>query len=119
MATTRAPAGLSRSSATLWRKLTKDFEFRIDELRILEDACRTMDLIDRLEEELSTAKLVVDGSMGQPVASPLATEIRQHRGTLVRLFAALKLPADEDSPAARSEAGRKLVSFRYTMDRGA
>jgi hypothetical protein len=106
------PAGL-KDSAKLWRTLTKDYEFRPDEMRILEDACRTMDLIDRMECELKDAQLVVKGSMGQPVSSPLATEIRQHRGTLARLFSALKIPAEDDA-SARSAAGRALVSVRYS-----
>ena len=54
--------------------------------RVLEDAARVADLIERMQEELDAdAPFVMKGSMGQPTASPLVSEIRQHRGTLTLL----------------------------------
>lgn len=96
----KTPTKLSAKARAIWTGITRDYELRADELRVLEDACREVDLIERLELELRDSKLVVEGSMGQPVASPLVQEIRQHRATLARLFAALKLPADEGGSGA-------------------
>jgi hypothetical protein len=59
MAEPRAPAGLGATGA-----------FAVA-LRILVDACREADIVDRLEATLADAELMVKGSMGQLVASPL------------------------------------------------
>lgn len=62
--------------------------------------------MEPLEAELSDAPLMVKGSMGQLVASPLVSEIRQHRMVLASLLKSLKLPG------APADAQRKqnLVS---------
>ena len=117
MATVKPPAHLGAKALAVWKSTTAEFELRADELRVLEDCCREVDLIERLEEALGGSDLVVEGSMGQPVASPLVTEIRQHRATLARLFASLKLPADagsaESQAAERSSAARKAANARW------
>lgn len=111
------PEGLSERSRTLWRSIVNVYDLRGDELRILEDACREAMLIDRLDRELEAgAPLTVKGSMGQTVASPILTEIRQHRSTLAALFAKLTLPDDEVSPdgmATRSTKARAAANARW------
>ena len=100
MTTQRAPAvpkGLQAKGRKLWRDITTKYSLRADELRVLEDACREADLVDRLEGALESAPLTVAGSMGQPVANPLVQEIRQHRNVLAGLLGKLKLPDDESS----------------------
>jgi hypothetical protein len=94
VATKPAPKNLGAAGRKMWKAVCSTYVLRPDEYRILEDACREVDLIDRLEEALQDAELIVHGSMGQPVANPLVQEIRQHRGQLRQLFAALKLPDD-------------------------
>lgn len=117
MAVVEPPEGLGVKALAVWTGINKDFSLRYDELQVLEDCCREIDLISRLEVELSTSDLVVDGSQGQPVSSPLVTEIRQHRATLARLFAALKLPADAGAAAQdaadRSSSARKAAQTRW------
>jgi hypothetical protein len=118
----RVPAGLGRSGSDLWADVTEAYEFRPDELRILADACREADLIDRLEDEIQDSPLIVKGSMGQPAPSPLMTEIRQHRATLKTLLVALKLGEVEDAAprgmsshrgVTPSEAGRRAARRRW------
>lgn len=101
----RAPAGLGRRGKALWKAVTDDYELRVDELLILEEACREVDLIDRLNEAIGAEgfELIVTGSMGQPVTSPLAQEIRQHRTLVAQLLARLKLPDGEEG-APRSDS---------------
>jgi hypothetical protein len=100
-----APDGLGPRGGALWRSVVDVYELRADELSVLEDACREAALIDRLDSALMGAKLVVKGSMGQDVASPLVQEIRQHRMTFASLMARLKLD-DADGGEAASPAGR-------------
>lgn len=108
------PEGLGDKALVVWTEIAGNYDLRIDELRVLEDACREIDLIERLEGELLHADLIVTGSMGQPVASPLVQELRQHRGVLARLLGWLKLP-DEEAPAkgAASASARQAAMARW------
>lgn len=111
---TPAPKGLGLEARRLWRGTLKDFDLGPAELRILEDACREVELIERLEAELQGADLVVIGSRHQPVVNPLIQEIRQHRGVLKQLLGALRLPDDADSASwdglSASDRGRRLAN---------
>lgn len=109
------PAGLGAKARAVWTRITKDYELRPDERRLLEDACREVDLIERIEKALSKGDLLVQGSMGQQVTNPLVAEVRQHRTTLARLFNQLHLPDDGDelSPGAASAAARDLANRRH------
>lgn len=109
----KAPAGLGVKAKHLWSEITENYDLRVDELRILEDACREIDLVERLEAELKGADLVVNGSMGQPVASPLVQELRQHRSVLARLLVLLKLPDDEGQAQSPSSTARAAAMARW------
>lgn len=97
------PARLDAQGLALWESIIPRFELRPDELRILTDACREADIIERLELELIDNDLMVKGSMGQLTASPLVSELRMHRTTLAGLLAKLKIP-DSPAGAARKRA---------------
>ncbi len=110
-----APTGLGTKAKKIWTSTVKEFDLRADELRILEDACREVDLIERMQKELDRAKttLLVEGSMGQPVASPLVQEIRQHRAIFKTLIKSLALPDEEQAPKPRSTTARAAASHRW------
>lgn len=93
-----APKGLQSRGRKIWKEIISKYELRFDELDTLEDICREVDLIDRLEADLENAPLTVKGSQGQDVSNPLVSEIRQHRATKKSLWASLKLP-DEGGAA--------------------
>lgn len=114
----RKPANLRSGGSDLWDSIAGAYELRPDELRTLADACREADLIDRLEAEMVDAPTMVKGSMGQLVASPLISEVRQHRSTLNTLLKALRLPEDQATPAERSQSARKAANARWST-RGA
>lgn len=112
-----APEGLGSAGSALWDSIIPAYELRPDELRMLADACREADIVQRLEDDLTDSPLLVKGSQGQDVISPLVQEVRQHRTVLAGLLRALKLP---DSPttakqkAARtSEAARAAARARW------
>lgn len=119
-----APSGLSKRSAARWREITERWVLRPDELRVLEDACREMDIIDALEEALETMPLLIEGSMGQKVINPAVQEVRQHRAILTSLWKTLKLP-DEDgereqaAAESRSAAARHAAKSRWEVHHGA
>ncbi len=114
----KVPPGLGKAGTALWKSIIPTYELRADELRMLADACREADIVQRLEDELSEAPLMVQGSQGQLVASPLVSEVRQHRTVLAGLLKALKLP---DSPATQrqktahiSEQARDAARARWS-----
>src|SRR5690606_41193051 len=72
------------SDLALWDSIVPAYDLRPDEARMLADACREADIVQRLEDELADAPLMVQGSQGQLVASPLVSELRQHRSVLAR-----------------------------------
>lgn len=114
------PSGLLKGSAKLWADITTKYVMRSDELRILEDACREMDLVDRMQDELTDAPMTTIGSQGQNVPNPLLSEIRQHRAMVKTLIASLKLPDDGagDSAGAISSQARAAANARWSK-RGA
>lgn len=117
MENVRTPTKLGRKARRTWLAMIDEYDLGPHELRILEDACREIDLIDRMEAELQDPdfELVVRGSMGQPVSSPIVQEIRQHRAVIARLFQALKLPEAEGDTgeASASASARDLANKRW------
>jgi len=114
-----APAKLGEKARKLWDEIIGTYELRADEVRILEDVCREIDLVERLEEEFRDAPTMVKGSMGQMVANPVLQELRQHRAVVARLLGQLKLP-DEDGRQAESvsNAARKAAMARWSRRSG-
>lgn len=113
-----APAQLKAKAKRLWTDVTEAYDLRSDELRILEDACREVDIVERLEAEFRTEPTMVKGSMGQLVASPLLQELRQHRAVCARLLGMLKLP-DEDGRARESVSNNARKAANARWSRGA
>ena len=112
-----APSNLAVKGQELWDQIAGFYQLRPDELRLLEDACREVDLVERLEVELRDAPLMVKGSMGQLVASPLVSELRQHRMAAKALLGALKLP--DEAPDAGSTSSSARAAARARWSRGA
>lgn len=115
-----APKNLGTRGLRFWKRVTGEFEFRADELVILEDACREMRMIDQLESALAGGDMIMSGSMGQPVVNPLVPELRQHRATLKSLLAALKIPDEpvESQGVSRSVQAREAAKSRWTVHHG-
>jgi hypothetical protein len=123
VAAPKTPTSLGKRGKALWSSIVPTYDLRPDELCTLEDACREADLIERLHAELATSELTTKGSMGQEVASPYVSEIRQHRTVLTNLLKSLKIP---DSPAGSarkravvSDAARSAARSRWGSGAGA
>lgn len=108
------PEKLDGRGGRFWDSVTSTYRLRADELIILEDAAREINLIDKLEAEIEDASMIVTGGYEQEVANPLITEIRQHRGMVARLVNQLKLPdAPADNKPSASDAARKAANARW------
>ncbi len=114
----RSPqAALQSDGTALWDEVSEAYDLRLDEQRILEHVCRTLDELHRLQTALDDSEVVVAGSNRQPRSSPLIAEIRGHRQLLSRLVAQLDLP-DLDTTAQRSALSqRKAAAANVRWDR--
>jgi hypothetical protein len=109
----RMPTKLGPKGRSLWKSIAEapeEYTVRADGLRILEDACREADLIERLEDAQRDEPLTAKGSMGQTVASPFVSELRQHRATLASLLKQLQLPMSVEQ--AKQTRERNSASAR-------
>lgn len=121
MSKPRMPATFGTQGKKLWTSIVAVHDLGPDAVRVLTDSCHEADLIDRLERALRKAPLMVTGSQGQLVASPLVSEVRQHRAVLANLLKALKLPmTDGDARRAEelaSEQARAAARARWDRPR--
>lgn len=122
MAAKSAPNGLDSAGTALWTAITAGYEFRPDELAVLEDACRTADIIAAMETAWTDdgRPMTTRGSQGQLVAHPLISELRQYRSARASLLRQLKLPEEgsTDVGGALSAKNRAAVNARWAR-RGA
>jgi hypothetical protein len=113
----KPPQGLGKRGRSLWKRVVAEYKLRPDEVDILTEACHTLDLIQRLQDELHAVDLLTLGSKKQERVTVVATEIRQQLLVLNQLLAKLKLP---DEPGATPDARgmERSVSARQAALRG-
>ena len=111
------PSKLGDRALSFWHAVVSKYSLRIDELYILECACREVDLIERMAERQKAEDLIGIGSMGQPVVAPLIPELRQHRATLAALVRQLKLPDGAENGGSvdlsPTEKARRAANMRW------
>lgn len=102
----KAPVNLAASGRRLWSAVVAEYELAEHELAMLEEACRTRDLVARLRDELAASPLMLESSQGSRL-HPAVAELRQQRLALARLLATLGVPglAEDELPAARGVRG--------------
>jgi P27 family predicted phage terminase small subunit len=93
MKTTKPPTGLDGRGLAFWNEVAEAYALtRPDEWQLLEDACRTMSLVDELREAVERDGFTSTGSAGQRVINPLLTELRACRSELRKMLKQLGLP---------------------------
>jgi hypothetical protein len=114
MSKPQPPKSLETAGAKLWRDVVSKYDLRVDELAVLEAACKTTDMIATLDTEWANLgkPFMTRGSMGQDVIHPLIGERRTQQAALARLFAQLKLP-DESDGAAETNPARAAADSRW------
>jgi hypothetical protein len=102
------PSGLGTAGRKLWTEIVGIYDLRADELRALEDACASTDMLATLEKEWIAAgrPFMSKGSMGQQVEHPLIGSIDKLRKSRQAFLRQLKLPDDPagDVPEAGAPA---------------
>ena len=98
----RPPAGLGSPGRRLWRSIVGPYVLNPVELTVLERACRTVDQIGQLEDELAELdSWEVTGRFAQPQTHPHVEQIRRLTVVLEHLLTSLKLPDEETRPKAK------------------
>lgn len=105
------PADLQAAGRSLWRQVTTTYDLRADELVVLTHACRTADLLARMEAAMGD-DLTITGTVGQPRPHPLMVEARQQRLALASMLKQLRLPDDPGEYRATQAAGARSVQAR-------
>jgi hypothetical protein len=100
----RAPPGLGKRGKKLWSAVVDEFGLDEHELALLEDACRTADLVQRLEDCLADG-VMTDAYGGR--VHPAAIEIRQQRLALARLLVALRVPTGDEEAEQPAKGQRR------------
>lgn len=113
-----APESLSDPGVALWQTIVGKYDLRADELRTLEDACATTDMIAALTDVWAEAgrPVTTAGSMGQQVIHPLIAEIRTQRAARNALFRQLKLP--DEAAGGESNQQRSAAQSRWASAHG-
>ena len=113
------PDGLAVAGRRLWREILAVYDLSPAELAILAQACRTADLLTRLDAELDGAGLMAEGSAGQPRPHPLLAASATQRRTLDSLLRSLNLPfPDEAEGRRRSPQQVAAAQARWRQARG-
>lgn len=94
----RMPKGLGYQGAKLWAAVTAEFDLDNEphKLRVLFDAAKMADAIDRLDKEADSADLIARGSYGQPVLHPAFAGAQTARSALAALLARLNFEAADE-----------------------
>ena len=112
----KPPASLSTAGRALWGDVVAKYDLRVDELAVLESACKTADMIATLDKEWDALgkPFLTRGSMGQDVIHPLIGERRAQQSQLAKLLGQLKLP-DDSSGAAAPNQQRDAAQSRWAQ----
>jgi hypothetical protein len=109
----KAPAGLGVEALALWSSVVEDYDLEEHERTLLVQAVRTVDLLEKLDDEVRRDGPLVESPQGQK-AHPAATEARQQRIALARLLAALRLPAGDEGDQQAGARPQRRVGVRGT-----
>lgn len=93
------PVGLTGPGLALWTSVVADFELGDHELAVLQDACRTMNVIHALQARVDRDGVMNESPQGLRV-HPGVVELRQQRLALTKLLGSLAIPVPTDEPAS-------------------
>jgi hypothetical protein len=115
----RTPEGLGDAGTAFWRGVMRVYELSPSELVTLEQCCRQLDLVARLDEAVAVSPLLVKGSMGQVRTNPLVATVAEARRTLDTLQRSLALPMpDEVEGSRRAPQQIAAAQARWRARRG-
>ena len=99
------PMGLRLGGLRLWNRVLADYEMAEHEEAVLLQACRIVDVLDRLQLQIDTHELVIESPQGSKV-NPAVVEFRQQAVTLAKCMASLRIPLDDEQKIDRQAQQR-------------
>lgn len=116
----KAPVGLGKAGKAQWSKIAGSYKLRPDEITVLEDVCRTADMIALLTEawHVGGSPTTTKGSMGQLVIHPLIAQTDKFRHSRAAFLKQLALP-DPDEGAVPVPNQHRSAAVKKWSDRGA
>jgi len=115
MTALKAPAGLGKAGRAQWSAIAGSYELRPDEVTVLEDACRTSDMLEALTEAWvgDGSPMTTKGSMGQLVIHPLIAEMDKHRKSRASFLKQLELAkAGDEVPALNQHRSAAVTKWQ-------
>ena len=73
-------------------------------------ACRLLDTLDRLQEQIDAGAVVVESPQG-PKTHPAVVEFRQHTLSFAKVMASLRIPFGENDDAPQNRSGARRASL--------
>ena len=113
-----APTSLGDLGAEMWDSYVKEYEFRPDELRWLETACRATDRLEVMDSELSALGYMLTGSTGQDVVNPLVAEIRATEAHRDNALKRLGIPDDVGAAVTNFNQHRSAAQSKWSVAHG-
>ena len=102
-----------------------DFDRQPEKRILLDELCKVLTLLEKVELEASTRPMRSKGSQGQPVIAPelaFMTTLRNQIASLTKALDVAPPPAEEDEerigPMSRSESGRVAAAARWAKKYG-
>jgi hypothetical protein len=120
MATTTPPRILKTAGRKFWRDVTAKWDLRADELRTLESACRSLDMVDLVTKEWTDngSPLTSHGSMGQLVEHPNIASIDKAQKAFELYVKRLALPDEGTGAAEAPNQQRDAAQTRWAAAHG-
>ena len=114
MAALKAPVGLGKAGRAMWSAIAGLYSLRPDEVTVLEDVCRTTDMLSALTEAWvgDGSPMTTKGSMGQLVIHPLIAEMDKHRKSRAAFLKQLALPDADAVPVANQHRAAAAAGWR-------
>ncbi len=108
------PAGLGARGESLWAHVFDAYQLGPDEVEVLVELCRTVDMAEVLAVEC-LERPMVEGRFGRTV-NPAVRELRQQRAEMRHLAAALGLPDSTGKPnieSGNTKRARRAANARW------
>jgi phage terminase small subunit len=111
----KAPRGLQARGRAFWRAVVDTYELTVDEVELLREVCRTLDVAEELAAVLDRDGATTTGSVGQTRVHPAVGELRATRLALGRLLGQLGLPSEDGDrlPSPTTVRNRRASAARW------
>lgn len=116
----QAPKVLEAAGRRFWRDVTGTYELRADELRTLESACRSLDMVAAVTAEWDNLgrPYMTTGSMGQDVEHPMIGTMDKAQKAFELYVKRLALPDDAAPAGPKPNQARAAANTKWAASHG-